>query len=482
MSTPADERGERFAFLLDAALDEILARPTSGCTDDELLEELQSLERARRRIEAAGHQRLLEIDRRGVAQERMRRSTPALLVELLRISPAEARRRAQDADNLGVRTSLTGQTAGPMFPELARLHETGDISAEHVRVVTRMVDRLPDEIAAEHGEAAEATLATLATQFHPGHLAILARRVEAHLNPDGTYKDEAEQQRRRGLRLAAMPDGTGRLEGWLTAECLALWQAIVDPLAAPAPGDEPDSRTPPQRMHDALLTAGQILLRSGLTPDSAGVTTTVQVTMTAEQMRDMIGMLEPANPASAPGGSGVRSTTRLSTGGSARVFGCPQYASTAHGGVLTLGQACRMLADAEILPVFLSDTGGILAYGRERRLATRGQRRALAARDRGCSFPGCTAPPTWCEIHHVIPWRDLGETDIDNLTLLCPFHHRVFEARGWTVAMVGGVPWWTPPQWLDRTQIPRKNTANHLDGVAITAALEIATSGPPWDT
>ncbi|WP_242419678.1 HNH endonuclease signature motif containing protein, partial [Frankia sp. CpI1-P] len=31
-------------------------------------------------------------------------------------------------------------------------------------------------------------------------------------------------------------------------------------------------------------------------------------------------------------------------------------------------------------------------------------RRALAARDRGCTFPGCDRPPSWCEAHHVIHW------------------------------------------------------------------------------
>ena len=472
MGAPIVERIEP----LDAALDALLTASPESSSDDELLQRLRILERARRRIEAAGHQQLLELDRRGLAQERMCRSTPALLSELLRISPAEARRRMTDAENLGVRTSLTGQTAGPIFPQLAALHQAGDISADHARVVTRMVERLPDEVAAEHGEAAETTLAAMATQFHPAHLAVLARRVEALLNPDGTYKDEAEQYRRRDVRLKTMPDGTGRLEGWLTAECLALWQAIFDPLAAPAAGDEPDSRTPSQRTHDALQAAGQILLRTGLTPDSAGVTTTVLVTLTADQVREMAraaGIEAPARQQAdiVPAVPGDPARTRSRTGTSAPSPGSPCFASTAHGGVLTLGQVCRMLAEADIIPVFLSDTGGVLAYGQGQRLATRGQRRALAARDRGCSFPGCTAPPAWCETHHVIPWRSGGRTDLDNLTLLCAFHHRMFDAKGWTVNIVDGVPWWTPPHWIDPTRTPRRNSANHLDSLAIDAVV-----------
>ena len=37
-------------------------------------------------------------------------------------------------------------------------------------------------------------------------------------------------------------------------------------------------------------------------------------------------------------------------------------------------------------------------------------RRAVTKRDRHCSFPGCTAPPVRCHVHHVIP-RSQGRPD-----------------------------------------------------------------------
>jgi HNH endonuclease len=46
-------------------------------------------------------------------------------------------------------------------------------------------------------------------------------------------------------------------------------------------------------------------------------------------------------------------------------------------------------------------------------------RRAVTKRDRHCSFPGCTAPPVRCHVHHVIPRSQGGPTRLDNLTLLC---------------------------------------------------------------
>jgi len=125
-------------------------------------------------------------------------------------------------------------------------------------------------------------------------------------------------------------------------------------------------------------------------------------------------------------------------------------------------QALRIAAEADIVPVVLGDAGGVLGYGLTRRTASIGQRRALAARDRGCSFPGCDRPADWCETHHITPWADGGHTDLDNLTLVCGFHHREHRKRGWTCHITNGVPYWRPPSWLDHTQTPRRNTTHHV--------------------
>ncbi len=63
-------------------------------------------------------------------------------------------------------------------------------------------------------------------------------------------------------------------------------------------------------------------------------------------------------------------------------------------------------------------------------------RRAVIKRDRHCSFPGCTAPPVRCHVHHVIPRSQGGATRLDNLTLLCLFHHLIAVHRwGWTLQL-----------------------------------------------
>jgi hypothetical protein len=86
------------------------------------------------------------------------------------------------------------------------------------------------------------------------------------------------------------------------------------------------------------------------------------------------------------------------------------------------------------------------------RFATRTQIAVLTARDQGCTFPDCDAPPHWCEAHHIVPHALGGPTTTDNLTLECPFHHRWFEDTGWTVHFRNGLPAWRPPRGIDPQQ------------------------------
>jgi hypothetical protein len=71
------------------------------------------------------------------------------------------------------------------------------------------------------------------------------------------------------------------------------------------------------------------------------------------------------------------------------------------------------------------------------RFASDDQLRAAAVRDGGCVFPGCDAPPSWTDLHHVIHAHDDGPTDLWNLASLCRRHHGVVHRRGWAMRTVG---------------------------------------------
>jgi hypothetical protein len=45
-------------------------------------------------------------------------------------------------------------------------------------------------------------------------------------------------------------------------------------------------------------------------------------------------------------------------------------------------------------------------------------------------WPGCDRPPEWTQGHHERPWAQGGETDVEEMTLLCTPHHGRLSA-GW---------------------------------------------------
>ena len=93
-------------------------------------------------------------------------------------------------------------------------------------------------------------------------------------------------------------------------------------------------------------------------------------------------------------------------------------------------------------------------------------------------FPGCSRPASWCQVHHVLARVDCGLTDIDNLVLVCGWHHREFDGRGWAVRITDGVPEWLPPPWLDPDQKPIRNTAHHLPEFDFTGVGSNPARGP----
>jgi Domain of unknown function (DUF222)/HNH endonuclease len=109
-------------------------------------------------------------------------------------------------------------------------------------------------------------------------------------------------------------------------------------------------------------------------------------------------------------------------------------------------RTCSHLWCDPILHALIIRPSEPLDLKRSARLATPAQRRVLAVRDRGCVFPGCDAPPSWCDAHHIIYWEHNGDTDIANLALLCRHHHGVTHRHGWTMTTnpTGGFTWTTP--------------------------------------
>ncbi len=185
-----------------------------------------------------------------------------------------------------------------------------------------------------------------------------------------------------------------------------------------------DQFTRAQKLLAGLIGACRIALNVDKLPESGGLRTQMIVTSGYEQLAGL-----------------------LSGGGSA-----------VYNGSLSAKTVRRMACDADIIPAVLGSEGEVLDLGRSQRFFSRAIRKALIARDKGCAFPGCSMPALWTEAHHIVPWWAGGRTDVNNGVCLCGAHHDLIEQGNWEINVLQGIPWFTPPDYIDPRRKPLRNS------------------------
>jgi hypothetical protein len=395
----------------------------------------QRFETFRNRLPLIDHRLIADAEATDLAGQRCFSSLAMLLSRTLQLSPAEAAARVRAAAAVGPHVSTDSDAAGPVLPHLAAAQRAGEVSTEQVQIVAKAMQKLdgPD-LNPEQVAAAEQQLVTHAQQLSPKDLRLVADRIVDAVDPDGPDPvDQQLQQDRRHLELKQRRDGMWQLEGKLTKTVGAQLHAILDPLTRPRTSSiEVDGKTVEiaderhygQRVHDAFEDACGRLLQLADRPAVGGTPASVIVTIGVDELLAKAGIAE-----------------------------------TSDGSQLSADQLLRIADEAEIWPTIIDRHCVPLALGRTRRIASRGQTMALIAREGGCSFPGCDHPPQWCDRHHVLDWILGGRTDLENLTLLCRYHHTHFLQKDWSCRInADGLPEWIPPRWLDPEQRPQLNS------------------------
>ena len=103
---------------------------------------------------------------------------------------------------------------------------------------------------------------------------------------------------------------------------------------------------------------------------------------------------------------------------------------------LSSTQIDRLICDAAVCRIVTGPDGNPLDVGAATYRPSRAVRRAVIFRDGHCRYPGCDRRPSWCEVHHVIPFPH-GPTVLVNLVLLCDHHHHVLHKPGWHATFDG---------------------------------------------
>jgi hypothetical protein len=423
--------------------------PLWRLSEDELTAQLREQAALVAQAQAAMLSTMGEVFARGTF-EPARRTAASWVAQVTRIDVRQAGQLLDLAATLRGKHALV--TAGMT---------AGRVSVEHARVIVAALGGLPHHVSDEDRAEAEKTLVGCAADLTPRELAKAARALHERLAaraPDVDDPAEAERlareqaaaeeraAQRRALWLRQRTDGSwhGRMD--LPADAGAAVQAALESLAGlppaepgedsertphvpPATDDDAvrDDRTKPEKLADALHELCAQVLDSGQLPEEGGERPHVHLTVRWETL---VGLAEQLSPAG--------------------LFDV--------GGTLGVAETRRMLCDAQIIPIVLGGAGEILDIGRSTRVWTTAQRRAVAARDGGCVFPGCYKPIRATHVHHMHHWSRGGPTSVDNGALLCLAHHRRVHLQGWDMRLArNGLPELIPPPTLDPTQRPRQH-------------------------
>jgi hypothetical protein len=242
----------------------------------------------------------------------------------------------------------------------------------------RAIDGLVDDVASQSPRDARRTV----------------DRFKARHDPAGDQRDAEALFARRSLRLGSRGDRMGTGEWLLDPESQAVVRSTIEHLARQ---DRLDGtlRTAEQRAADALVA-----LCKAYNAGQVGGGREVPKVLVLVDYDTVVGRAHER---------GVMAT----------------------GDTMTAEAVRRICCDAELHRLVTRGPSCPLDLGAATRVISDSQYLALLARDRGCRFPGCERPPSWCEGHHIVPWQQRQRTNLDDVVLLCRYHHHLVHEGSW---------------------------------------------------
>jgi hypothetical protein len=271
-----------------------------------------------------------------------------------------------------------------------RAWTSGRISTDQATLLLDQAVAVPDQFA-----EAESKLAAVVQDLKVTDTRQALGYWRQSVDGPGTVFTEVEEEEMRGISASPSLDGMVRIDGWMTRLAGEALITALNALMPPPVRD--DSRTPRQRRHDALEDLARHYLEIPDTPTVGGEKPHVNLVCDLPALQGI------------PGGLHQTETGQL----------------------LTVGQLRTITCDCSLSRIILGPDSEIIDVGRRTRVIPTAVRRAIIARDRHCTWPGCDRNPRWCDLHHIQHWANGGPTQPDNLRLLCRYHHtRIHQNTG----------------------------------------------------
>ncbi|HEY1420842.1 MAG TPA: DUF222 domain-containing protein [Candidatus Dormibacteraeota bacterium] len=248
----------------------------------------------------------------------------------------------------------------------------------------------------------ETVLLAKALECSPGKFFHQCRHYRHAADPKGYAAEQAGLVENRRLSMSTWEDGSLLLSGVLDPVGGAALRTALEPLARRSGAH--DDRCLERRQADALVELA-----------SHSQTTSLQVTSSVETLLGLMG-----------------------AAAAEMEFSLPVSSKTVE----------RLACDCSVTRILMQKSVAI-DVGRSKRVVSGPARKALAARDGHCRWPGCERPASWSAAHHVVHWVHGGSTDLGNLVLLCHRHHWMVHEGGWQLVKSEAGPMLTIPPTTD---------------------------------
>ncbi|MFH5824047.1 DUF222 domain-containing protein [Georgenia sp. AZ-5] len=453
-ATPATFLAQGLASIIESldALQEIDLHDVAGAA---VMDALDTLEQVRRRTEALTARTLATIEADGLWALGGARSMAAWYRARSGKQHASAAREVRQARALRDHLPATATA-------LAR----GQISVDHASAMVRLTtdtdvrrERLRD------GEVGEAFLLQHAKRLDAGDFALALQQWGLRADPEAADRAYKEDSTREEFYLAETTDGYVP-GGWLSRTSGKLiMTALSARMGTPS---RTDTRTPAQRRANALVALAQLALDSGTLRPGSRIRPHLAVMVPFETLQRLVAASAPAHrpgcrltgdypgaafglPLKLAGTGGVGGQAShddaadhpetctcgladaesiISVDVDASALSDVEPATYDDGSPLAPSLLARLACSSHMHRVVFGPDSEVLDLGREERLFSAAQTRAIVARDKRCQYPNCNAPPGEGEIHHSLYWwAQFGSTNLRLGILLCWFHHDYVHAH-----------------------------------------------------
>ncbi|SDS46173.1 protein of unknown function [Brevibacterium sandarakinum] len=424
---------------------------------DDAITLIDGLEALGRVNEALSTLALAVCERVGTPTDYGAKTTKALIQDRLNITSREANRRTDMAKSLGGRVTLTGQPQAPLFPKVADAFNDGRLSADQARVIKDCLKKLPTWVSPDDRDYAETTLVDKAPSVRVHDLRAIFARILAHIDPDGTEPTDPMDRSMYTVSMHARDNGDWDIVGLLDPITGGQLNGLLT--ARTKIANNADNATEPNGGQNSAGSDDQVAGGTDFDTDSGVLEDGTLVDMTGQRLSAQEWIYERFATLIAR-----IDMTRTGQGAQYALVVTAKAEDLANGtGTGTTGtenpvpisELARNGLNGAVFFELISEKAKTMQVVTENRFANAKQIAVLTARDKGCTFPGCDAPPGWCDAHHIVEWAQQGKTDINNMMLSCSAHHHLLDRSDWETVMLGdGRPAWVPPASIDPARRP----------------------------